>query len=719
MRINALGNTATDFASDDYIVLDGATNGSRKMKNDSLIQNVLAGNVAISFDPTRTNANPYKAGESVAYKGKIYLFLLNHYGAWSTDDAIEYDVSSYAKATNSKILSFKSFKDIFVSGTITTSGPVGSVVNLTINTSASYKCAVIDCEEFDTFRFSGYGGGNPRLWCFIDAENKIIRHADTDTRFDDLTTIVAPPKSKKLIINTLNAYFNSGEYFCEDVVLRKIEKNSIKINKQNALTSFKNSFVVGNIYTNGAIGSVVDLTINTSSTAWRCAVIDCSYLDNFVIKGEGGASPRLWCFIDAEDKIISQSAASLNPADPITLIAPLSAKKIIVNVTSSSYNSSSSVFNKSCYLPDVLSIALNNEKEINGIKSAFKPSYNFTLEPQDFSTDIADVDFTSAGLKLMLEQVYAKFEGLLTDFPDLVTKYDAATIAGETYPNYANGVGSSDPDYLETPEYKTYMYKISNVNVGAGNSGRFTKKKMFIVAGQHGSEVAAPFNAYLFAKKLCDATEQAAFNILANFDVYIIPCLNGYGIYHELRTNANGVNINRNYPTPNWTERDYGTEDYTGPSAGSEFETKVVMGCVTDIAPDIFIDHHNYFNGEYQFYTSTCDDDSLNYVYNSLVNLSSHFIRLFPSYFGSFFRLLQLETSNDSPRNSNRGNGNSKYWAYSNGIPSFTIEICRRINYVNGEYSADAGNYTNDAWKVGYMTLTEQLMRYSLKCYET
>lgn len=720
MRINALGNTATEFASDDYIAIDGTTNGSRKMKYEQLVQNVLAGNVEQAFDPSRTIANPYKAGEAVTYKGKSYIFILDHYGAWSTDDVEQFDVSDYARSTNNKTISFKSFKDIFVSGTITTSGAVGSVVNLTINASSYFKCAVVDCEEFDTFKFSGAGGSSPRLWCFIDAENKVIRHSAVDAYFNALTTIVAPPNSKKLIINSANSYFNSSEYFCEDSFSSKIKENSYKINKQEAFISFRNSFVVGNIYTNGAVGSVVDLTVNTESTSWRCAVVDCEYLDKFVIKGEGGANPRLWCFIDSEGKIISRSAASLNPADPITLVAPLSAKKIIVNVTSASYNSASSVFNKYCYVSDVLSIALNNKNEIDGIKeklSDFAPLFNFTLEPQDFSTDIADMDFSSDGLKLMLEQVYTKFEGLLTDFPDLVTKYDAATIAGETYPAYANGVGPSDPDYLETPSYKTYMYKISNVNVGAGNSGKFIKKKMFIVAGQHGSEVAAQFNAYLFAKKLCDATEQAAFSILANFDVYIIPCLNGYGIYHELRTNANEVNINRNYPTPNWTERDSGTEDYTGPSAGSEFETKVVMGCVSDIEPDIFIDHHNYFNGKYQFYTSTCDDDCLKYVYNSLVNLSSHFIRLFPSYFGSFFRLLQLATSTDSPRNSNRGNGNSKYWAYSNGIPSFTIEICKRINYLNGSYSSLAGNYTNDAWKVAYMTLTEQLMRYSATCY--
>lgn len=91
MRINALGNTANDFASDDYIALDGATNSSRKMKNDSLLkvtaQNALAGNVATAFDPTRDNTNPYAAGERVTYEGETYIFKIPHYGAWVAADA--------------------------------------------------------------------------------------------------------------------------------------------------------------------------------------------------------------------------------------------------------------------------------------------------------------------------------------------------------------------------------------------------------------------------------------------------------------------------------------------------------------------------------------------------------------------------------------------------------------------------------------------------------
>lgn len=99
MRINALGNTATDFASDDYIALDGTTNGSRKMKNDILLkltaQNALAGNVAQAFDPTRDADHKYIAGENVVYEGKIYTFKVDHYGAWVASDVYERSVESF------------------------------------------------------------------------------------------------------------------------------------------------------------------------------------------------------------------------------------------------------------------------------------------------------------------------------------------------------------------------------------------------------------------------------------------------------------------------------------------------------------------------------------------------------------------------------------------------------------------------------------------------
>lgn len=108
MRINALGNTATDFASDDYIAIDGTTNGSRKMKNDSLLkvtaQNALAGNVAPAFDPTKPNdagGYAYYANEIVAYQGATYKFKVNHSrGAWNAAEVDRYDAGESLKFFN-------------------------------------------------------------------------------------------------------------------------------------------------------------------------------------------------------------------------------------------------------------------------------------------------------------------------------------------------------------------------------------------------------------------------------------------------------------------------------------------------------------------------------------------------------------------------------------------------------------------------------------------
>ena len=95
-RIKDLTNTAaeSDIASGNYFALDGSA-GTKKLDSTTLLtktaQNALSGNVAQAFDPTRTNVNPYKAGESVAYDGKTYTFKVDHYGAWVDADAVAFN----------------------------------------------------------------------------------------------------------------------------------------------------------------------------------------------------------------------------------------------------------------------------------------------------------------------------------------------------------------------------------------------------------------------------------------------------------------------------------------------------------------------------------------------------------------------------------------------------------------------------------------------------
>ena len=76
-----------------------------------------------------------------------------------------------------------------------------------------------------------------------------------------------------------------------------------------------------------------------------------------------------------------------------------------------------------------------------------------------------------------------------------------------------------------------------------------------------------------------------------------IPCLNPDGMQLGTRTNANGVDINRNFPTKNWGEdtskagnkpNDY----YSGNTPASEIETQFVLDIIDTYKPSVIITLH-------------------------------------------------------------------------------------------------------------------------------
>lgn len=352
--------------------------------------------------------------------------------------------------------------------------------------------------------------------------------------------------------------------------------------------------------------------------------------------------------------------------------------------------------------------------------------FNFGHNMRDVSEELALMDYSNASAQAdVLEQVYTLFNGLAADYPDYVSRVDAAEIAGLTYPDYANGV-SGNSTYADTPAYRTYLYKFVCENSCAGNdaSGKMPKERLLIISGVHGNEIAAPFNCYLLAKQLCDETiiltDANIFKLRSSFDVYIMPCVNGYGMYHVQRGNANGVNINRNFPVEGWSVSGEDTTasanecDYTGESAGSEFETKLVMAITDYLTPDMAIDHHNYARLRRQFYTSLCDAEWLPLAYQSLVDCSIAFKQNFTSYFGMGFDLLMHEAGSAPGSVSGAGKGTANRWWYENGVPfESTVEISECINYIDGEYSGEKNDdFGADAFSVAEYTLRNLILHY-------
>ena len=75
-------------------------------------------------------------------------------------------------------------------------------------------------------------------------------------------------------------------------------------------------------------------------------------------------------------------------------------------------------------------------------------------------------------------------------------------------------------------------------------------------------------------------------------NLLFIPCLNPDGMGKNERTNANGVDLNRNYPTKNWelTGKD---QYFGGESPSSEIETKFVIETIEEYQPKAIVTLHS------------------------------------------------------------------------------------------------------------------------------
>ena len=73
-----------------------------------------------------------------------------------------------------------------------------------------------------------------------------------------------------------------------------------------------------------------------------------------------------------------------------------------------------------------------------------------------------------------------------------------------------------------------------------------------------------------------------------------IPCLNPDGLNNDTRQNANGVDLNRNFPTKNWKKTEK-NEFFGGEKAASEIETKFVVEVIEEFSPDIILTIHAPF----------------------------------------------------------------------------------------------------------------------------
>jgi protein MpaA len=119
-------------------------------------------------------------------------------------------------------------------------------------------------------------------------------------------------------------------------------------------------------------------------------------------------------------------------------------------------------------------------------------------------------------------------------------------------------------------------------------SGTSRKKKhMLVLGGVHGDEVEGVVlaNALLAALLQKDTTE---------FQLTLVPSFNVDGVLAKTRGNANGVDLNRNLPTKDWSPEATTPRYQPGPSPLSEPENKALVDFIDQEKPDFVLSLHSW-----------------------------------------------------------------------------------------------------------------------------
>lgn len=106
-------------------------------------------------------------------------------------------------------------------------------------------------------------------------------------------------------------------------------------------------------------------------------------------------------------------------------------------------------------------------------------------------------------------------------------------------------------------------------------------KTILFIGVFHGDE---PDGEYLIMRYLQESNE-------SKNRLLFIPCLNPDGKDKQQRTNANNVDLNRNFPTKNW-ELSNKDDYFGGKSPASEIETQFMIYVIEKYAPDLIVSFH-------------------------------------------------------------------------------------------------------------------------------
>lgn len=428
----------------------------------------------------------------------------------------------------------------------------------------------------------------------------------------------------------------------------------------------------GGVVNSGNVGSVISFDVVPSS-GWKHIIYKCVSGDKFKVSGTAGDKYRLWCFTDNDGVALSVSAGSIT-ASGLEIVATADGY-LVLNFSTGG----------ECSVEKIPTLNETAKSAERGMLTAERILGRSNAGCYPFGVGI-DCDFKTPDIDALevpedrLSYFYGLYDSLAERYPEYITKIDCDAEVRKS--------GIDTPDYMDG--YPIYMYKFSPVFTPNGGGLDVTetsasKLKVFIVSGTH-PEYVSIFDLYHTMRLICEGWQEDR-NLDAlrwECEFYIMPCSGSYGVQHASRTNYNGVNLNRNMPTKDWIPTGANTTEYSGESAASEYETRVLLYYYEQIAPHIFIDHHNTNVGDHKnlmFITSplqSCVDIGANHISTMTRRWKKRFCDTFPTdgVIYGFSRISQEK-------------GLRSVYACENGAFGFTYESQDAVVYSNGVLDVD------------------------------
>lgn len=188
---------------------------------------------------------------------------------------------------------------------------------------------------------------------------------------------------------------------------------------------------------------------------------------------------------------------------------------------------------------------------------------------------------------------------LVTTYNEVISLYDELV---SKYPNFVHKTALNNSSQ-GTVLYQ-YQFSTGDYNDRVGQRAydvAYAKPKVLLTSGIHGYERSSVMSTYRFCRALCEDFCMRKFKEQINLLVIPVGCPDGYDA--DTRTNAQGININRNFET-DWTPTYTEPYNFPGNSPADAYETQIIeswMRANTDAL--IYIDHHNSdYNNEVCFF---------------------------------------------------------------------------------------------------------------------